>query len=118
MPGCQRIVDAMGPRIVTTYTTRFEAELAVAKLASNGIPAGVLTDSAGGFEPQWEYIRGVRVVTDEADLGNAAEILGVEPPPAQEPMSPQREHMVRTVRNVIFGVAAAGILVAVIDGLS
>ena len=51
--------------------------IARARLASEGIDAAVVTDSAGGWEPQLEAIRGVRIVVDEADADEAIEILDV-----------------------------------------
>lgn len=73
---------------VAVFSSRTEADIARARLASEGIEATVVTDSAGGWEPQLDAIRGVRVVVDRADLDEAIEILGVtshvadDPPPA------------------------------------
>lgn len=63
---------------VAVYGTRTEADIAAARLASEGIEAMVLTDSAGGFEPQLEAVRGVRVVVWEDDAPEARLALGVE----------------------------------------
>jgi len=98
--------------VLTTYSSRLEADVAVAKLASNGIDAWIQTDSANGFEPQWEFIRGVRVLTQEIDLAEAADVLGVEPPAPLEPLSDEREQVVRVVRNAIFLAAAGGVAIA------
>jgi hypothetical protein len=100
----------MTAMVLTTFSSRMEADVAVAKLASNGIDAWIQTDSANGFEPQWDYIRGVRVLTQDIDLSEAAEVLGVDPPPPPAPMSEERERLVRLVRNAIFLVAAGGIV--------
>jgi hypothetical protein len=105
----------MAAMVLTTFSSRMEADVAVAKLASSGIPAWIQTDSANGFEPQWDFVRGVRVLTTEDDLSEAAEILGVEPPEPLAPLSPERESLVRITRNAIFLVAAGGILLAVWD---
>ena len=98
--------------VLTTFSSRMEADVAVAKLADSGIRAWIQTDSANGFEPQWDFIRGVRVLTQAEDLGEAAEVLGVEPPPPLEPLSEEREQLVRSVRNLIFGLAGLGLLLA------
>lgn len=103
----------MSALVLATYSSRLEADVAVAKLASNGIDAWIQTDSANGFEPQLEFIRGVRVLTQEVDLPEAADVLGVEPPEPLLPMSDEREQVVRVVRNAIFLAAAAGIFLAV-----
>lgn len=103
--------------VLTTFSSRLEADVAVAKLAAHGVQAWILTDSANGFEPQWDWVRGVRVVTAEADIEDAAEILGVEPEPAPEPLSVEREQLVRVIRNVIFGAAAIGLVLALSDRL-
>jgi hypothetical protein len=102
----------MTAMVLTTFSSRMEADVAVAKLASNGIDAWIQTDSANGFEPQWEYIRGVRVLTQDVDLFEAADVLGVEPPPPPAPMSEERERVVRVVRNAIFLAAGGGIVLA------
>ena len=104
--------------IVTTFSSRLEADVAVAKLASEGIPAWIQTDSANGFEPQWDFIRGVRVLTQEVDLFEAADVLGVEPPEPLAPMSEEREQIVRVVRNAIFLAAAGGIVLALWQALA
>lgn len=103
--------------VLTTFSSRMEADVAVAKLADSGIRAWIQTDSANGFEPQWDFIRGVRVLTQSEDLDEAAEVLGVQPPPPVEPMSEERERFVRSIRNLIFGLAALGLLLAFWEGV-
>lgn len=105
----------MAPGVVATFPSRLEAEVSAALLRSCGIRAWVLTDSAGGVEPQLEFVRGVRLVTDGRDVEEAAALLDVVPPSVPEPLSEDRERLVRVVRNVIFGVAAAGIALAALD---
>ncbi|MDX1448575.1 MAG: hypothetical protein R3246_05875 [Acidimicrobiia bacterium] len=107
----------MGAVVLTTFSSRMEADIAVAKLADSGIRAWIQTDSANGFEPQWDFIRGVRVLTREEDLAEAADVLEVVPPPPLEPLSEEREQLVRTVRNLVFGLAALGLLMAAWDRL-
>lgn len=99
--------------VLTTFSSRMEADVAVAKLASAGIEAWTLTDSANSFEPQWDFIRGVRVMTDEVDLAEAADVIGVVPPQPEPPLSEERERTVRVVRNAIFLAAAGGVVLAV-----
>lgn len=72
---------------VATFGSRTEADIAVARLAADGIEAMILTDSAGGFEPQLEAVRGVRVMVWEEDLVDAHDSLGLEgeATPAAEP---------------------------------
>jgi hypothetical protein len=111
------ILICMSAMVLTTFSSRMEADVAVAKLASNGIAAWTLADSANGIEPQWEFIRGVRVMTDELDLVEAAELIGVVPPEPELPLSEQRERMVRVVRNSILAVAAVGVVLALRDAL-
>ena len=98
--------------VLTTFSSRWEADIAVAKLASSGIDAWILTDSANGFEPQLEFIRGVQVLTQQVDLSDAAEVLGVVPPEPLPPLSDERETLVRVVRNAIFLAAGGGVLLA------
>lgn len=103
--------------VLATFSSRLEADVAVAKLASNGIDAWIQTDSANGFEPQLEFIRGVHVLTQAVDVPEAADVLGVEPPEPLPPMSEEREQVVRFVRNGIFLAAAGGIVLAVWQAL-
>lgn len=102
----------MAAMVLTTFSSRMEADVAVAKLASSGIDAWIQTDSANGFEPQWDFIRGVKVLTQQIDIADAAEILGVEPPEPLPPLSDEREMVVRVVRDAIFLAAGGGILLA------
>lgn len=104
--------------VLTTFSSRMEADIAVAKLAASGIEAWIQTDSANGFEPQWDFIRGVRVLTRPADIEDAAEVLGVEPPEPLPPLSEERETIVRVVRNAIFLTAAGGLVLALWQSLS
>ncbi len=103
--------------VLTTFSSRMEADIVVALLESNGIRAWALTDSAGGFEPQLEFARGVRVVTLEEDLAEAADLLGVIPPEPVPPLSEEREQVVRVVRNAIFLAAGGGIVMALWEWL-
>lgn len=104
--------------VLTTFSSRLEADVAVAKLASNGIAAWIQTDSANGFEPQWDFIRGVKVLTQEVDRAEAAEVLGVEPAVPPPPLSDERESLVRVVRNAIFLAAGGGLILAAWQAIS
>jgi len=108
----------MAAMVLTTFSSRMEADIAVAKLASSGIRAWIQTDSANGFEPQWDFIRGVKVLTQQVDLSEAAEVLGVEPPEPLPPLSEEREMVVRVVRNAIFLAAGGGVLLALWEAVS
>ena len=57
------------------YPTRSDAELAQAALAAAGIESVLVADDAGGAYP-FDLTGGVRVVVDEADAADAAEVLG------------------------------------------
>ncbi len=59
---------------VAVVTSRFEAELIVGFLGSNGVPAAVSADDAGGVEPQLQQ-DGVRVLVAPADEASARELL-------------------------------------------
>jgi hypothetical protein len=108
----------MAAMVLTTFSSRMEADIAVAKLAHSGISAWIQTDSANGFEPQWDFIRGVKVMTQQVDLVEAAEVLGVEPPEPLPPLSEEREAVVRVVRNAIFLAAGGGLLLALWQAFS
>ena len=62
-------------RPVAIFTSRTEAELAKARLELEGIPAHILTDDAGGWEPQFGLSRGVRLMVADHDAASAAEVL-------------------------------------------
>jgi Putative prokaryotic signal transducing protein len=46
---------------IRTFATEFEAQLAMAILEANGIPALILHDDAGGMIPSLTFVRGVRL---------------------------------------------------------
>lgn len=60
---------------VGAYPTRTDAELAQAALAAAGIESVLVADDAGGAYP-FDLTGGVRVVVDDADAADAAEVLG------------------------------------------
>jgi cell division protein FtsN len=57
------------------YATRTDAELAQAALAAAGIESVLIADDAGGAYP-FDLTGGARVVVDEADAADAADVLG------------------------------------------
>jgi proteasome lid subunit RPN8/RPN11 len=75
---------------VQVYPYRSDADIAVARLAADGIPAVVHQDDEGGLNPGFFKRYGVRVEVDEADFDDACESLGIEqvsvPGPVAEAM--------------------------------
>jgi hypothetical protein len=59
---------------VATVGSRVEGELIAGLLRSHGLRAAVVTDDAGGQEPQWQ-INGVRVLVPASDETAARELL-------------------------------------------
>ena len=62
------------PVSVAVVGSRVEAELIVGLLRSHGLRAAVVTDDAGGQEPQWQ-LNGVRVLVPPSDEAAARELL-------------------------------------------
>jgi [CysO sulfur-carrier protein]-S-L-cysteine hydrolase len=62
---------------VVVYTTRSDAEIARARLESDGIHAVVMVDDEGGLNPGFYSRYGVRVVVGEGDLADARQSLGI-----------------------------------------
>lgn len=63
---------------VGSYTTRSDAELAQTALTAAGIPSVVTADDAGGAYP-FDLSGGARLLVDEADAEDAAEVLSERP---------------------------------------
>ena len=63
---------------VGAYPTRSDAELAQTALAAAGIPSVVAADDAGGAYP-FDLTGAARLLVDEADAEDAAEILSERP---------------------------------------
>lgn len=63
---------------VHVYATRAEADIAVARLAADGIASAVRADDEGGLNPGFYSSYGVRVVVGSADVNDAYESLGIE----------------------------------------
>ena len=66
------------PVTVATYPYRSDAEIAVARLAADGIRSAVRADDEGGLSPGFFARFGVRVEVDSDDLEDAYESLGVD----------------------------------------
>ncbi len=62
------------PVTVAVVGSRTEAELIVGLLQSHGVSAAVVTDDAGGQEPQWQ-LQGVRVLVPRSDEATARQLL-------------------------------------------
>ena len=61
--------------VLETFSSRIEAEMAAGLLASEGVPALVLADDAGGAYPSLQFVRGVRLLVAAEDQYRAREIL-------------------------------------------
>jgi hypothetical protein len=61
--------------VLETFPNRIEAEMAAGLLESEGVPAMVLADDAGGAYPSLQFVRGVRLMVAAADRYRALEIL-------------------------------------------
>lgn len=63
-------------KIVKTYSSRAEAEVAKALLDANKIPAEVSADDAGGMFPRIQFsATGVALLVSSKDLKKAEELL-------------------------------------------
>ena len=65
---------------VAIVTSRTEAELIVGMLRTNGLPAVLSADDAGGQYPQWQ-IDGVRVLVRPSDEASARRLLAAADDP-------------------------------------
>jgi hypothetical protein len=63
---------------VGAYPRRSDAELAQTALAAAGIPSLVAADDAGGANP-FDLTGAARLLVDEADAEDAAEVLSERP---------------------------------------
>jgi hypothetical protein len=66
------------PVTVAVVNSRIEAELIVGFLRNHGLRAAVVTDDAGGQEPQFALQGGVRVLVAASDAAAARELLAAE----------------------------------------
>jgi hypothetical protein len=73
------------PAAVATVSSRIEAELIAGFLRSHGLEAAVVTDDAGGQEPQLQLQSdGVRVLVRAADEASARRLLAEAGTTAQD----------------------------------
>ncbi len=92
-------------RPVAIFTSRTEAELAKARLELEGIPAHILTDDAGGWEPQFGLSRGVRLMVADHELVDAAEVLDL-PENVPDPVRPPSREFDRLYRYAAWAMIA------------
>jgi hypothetical protein len=75
----ETVASRRSPTIqVGAYPTRSDAELAQTALAAAGIPSVVASDDAGGAYP-FDLTGAARLLVDEADAEDAAEVLSERP---------------------------------------
>ncbi len=60
---------------IQTYNNRESAELAKGALEANGITAIIFADDCGGIYPQFQLIKGVKLMVNEEDVEKAQKIL-------------------------------------------
>lgn len=83
----------MEPVQVATFGSTFEADLAAAALRSAGIQARVVTDTAGGQEPQLALLGRVRILVaavDEEDARALLDLPAVDETTAVTPVGERR----------------------------
>ena len=97
---------------VAVFSSRLEAELARARLDVEGIPSYLLTDDAGGWEPQLD-IRGVRLMVADKDRGPALEVLELPEPEVDTPAPrPDSDSWYRISAWVIVAIIVFGAIQA------
>ena len=101
-------------RPVAVFTSRTEAELARARLDLEGIPSHILTDDAGGWEPQFGLSRGVRLMVADGDHDRATELLDLPEyvPDPERPPSQEFDRLYRYAAWAILGFVAFGLVQA------
>jgi hypothetical protein len=63
------------PVVLAVLGNRIEAQLMVGLLTSHGLRAAMVTDDAGGQEPQLDLQGGVRVLVAASDAQSARQLL-------------------------------------------
>jgi hypothetical protein len=99
--------------VVRTFSTREQADLAVAQLEANGIATRISADDGGGIMPYLTQAQGVRVFVSEADAAAARELLNL--PPVSSPDSSPRLAPCRS--KLAIGQIIAGIIVGILGTL-
>lgn len=62
-----------------SYRSETEAIIRKGTLETEGIPAIVMSDDAGGMNPQLQFTQGVRLMVRQEDLERARVLLGIDP---------------------------------------
>jgi len=70
------VIDGM--KVLRTYGTELEAEMAAAMLLAYGVEALVTTDDAGGMYPAMAQLRAIKLLVWEKDLEEAGALLDAE----------------------------------------
>lgn len=102
-------------RPIASFGNRVEAEIARAKLESEGILAAVYADDAGGYDPQFTMTRGVQVVVADKDAEEAIEILGLPAHIPDPPPPAPTGDGVTVVALTVAVVAILGLIVATVQ---
>ena len=104
-------------RPVAVFMSRTEAELAKARLQLEGIPAHILADDAGGWEPQFDLSRGVRLMVADRDHDEAREVLELPEhlPEPDRPSTPESERLYRYAAWAMLVIVAFGIVRSVAE---
>ncbi len=75
--------------VLETFSSRIEAEMAAGLLESEGVPAMVMADDAGGAYPALQFTRGVRLMVAAEDQYRAREILKAMAEPVEPAAEPE-----------------------------
>ncbi len=101
-------------RPVAVFSSRTEAELAKARLDLEDIPANILADDAGGWEPQFGLSRGIRLMVADRDHERALDVLDLPEhlPPPERPANPDADRLYRYASWAMLAVIAFGLVQA------
>ena len=61
--------------VLNTYNNEFAATMDMGKIKSQGIDSFISADNGGGMEPQLSYFRGIRLMVNEKDFGEALKVI-------------------------------------------
>lgn len=67
-----------GMKVLRTYGTELEADMAAVMLRAYGVEALVTTDDAGGMYPLLAQLRGIKLLVWEKDLEEAGALIEAE----------------------------------------
>jgi hypothetical protein len=99
--------------VIRTFSTREQADLAVAQLEANGIATRIAADDGSGIMPYLTQAQGVRVFVSESDAAAARELLNL--PPVSSPDSSPTPAPCRS--KLAIGQIIAGIIVGILGTL-